>query len=147
MQRRILVALDESDASRRVAEFVNSFFRDLGVEVLALNVARLPVSWFSTAGYGMIEPYAWADFASMDETVDAAKQQAQEAIEASGIENDEALVEVGDPVDMIRTAATNHKVDLIVVGAHDKGRWLRLLEGSVSDELVHNSQCPVLVVH
>jgi hypothetical protein len=53
MDRRILVALDDADGSRRAAAFVNDFFAHLDdVEVLALNVAPLPIPWFPASGYG-----------------------------------------------------------------------------------------------
>ncbi len=36
--------------------------------------------------------------------------------------------------------------DLIVIGLHGHGRLRRLLRGSLADEVVRHSQCPVLVV-
>lgn len=36
--------------------------------------------------------------------------------------------------------------DLIVIGSHGHGRLRRLLRGSLTDEVVRNAHCPVLVV-
>ena len=36
--------------------------------------------------------------------------------------------------------------DLIVIGSHGHGRFRRLLRGSLTDEVVRNAHCPVLVV-
>jgi hypothetical protein len=59
MTRRILVALDETDASRTAAEFVNEFFGDRDMEVFAINVARHPIMWYPGYGYpfGVVAPY------------------------------------------------------------------------------------------
>ncbi|MDB5309299.1 MAG: universal stress protein [Gemmataceae bacterium] len=36
--------------------------------------------------------------------------------------------------------------DLVVIGSHGHGRLRRLLRGSLTDEVVRNARCPVLVV-
>ena len=36
--------------------------------------------------------------------------------------------------------------DLIVIGSHGHGRLRRLFRGSMTDEVVRNSHCPVLLV-
>jgi nucleotide-binding universal stress UspA family protein len=57
-----------------------------------------------------------------------------------------AVGEVGDPVAAILGAAEEHSADVVVIGSSDKGWWRRLLEGSVSDEVVRAAPRPVLVV-
>jgi nucleotide-binding universal stress UspA family protein len=37
--------------------------------------------------------------------------------------------------------------DLIVVGSRGLGGFERLMQGCVSDQVVHHATCPVLVVH
>ena len=56
------------------------------------------------------------------------------------------LVWEGDPGESIIEAATAEAADLIVVGSHGRGTVGRFLIGSVSDHVVRNAQCPVLVV-
>ena len=56
------------------------------------------------------------------------------------------LVWTGDPGESIVSAAEAESVDLIVVGTHERGTIGRLLLGSVSDHVVRNAPCPVLVV-
>lgn len=43
-------------------------------------------------------------------------------------------------------AAEEWNADLIVVGSHGRGFWGRTLVGSVSDSVVHQAPCSVLVV-
>ena len=56
------------------------------------------------------------------------------------------LVWEGDPGEAIIDAAAAETADLIVVGSHGRGTVGRFLIGSVSDHVVRNAQCPVLVV-
>lgn len=56
------------------------------------------------------------------------------------------LVWTGDPGESIVSAAEAENVDLVVVGTHGRGTIGRLLLGSVSDHVVRNAPCPVLVV-
>jgi nucleotide-binding universal stress UspA family protein len=56
------------------------------------------------------------------------------------------LVWEGDPGESIIEAATAESADLIVVGSHGRGTVGRFLIGSVSDHVVRNAPCPVLVV-
>jgi nucleotide-binding universal stress UspA family protein len=152
MQRRILVALDDSDASLRVALFVNRFFREVDAEVLGMNVARLPTSWMLANGVGTgtgVWPFPFADGgypaweAAFDDRVTAAGTR---VIEESGLEADETLLELGDPVAAIVEVAEERDIDLVVVGASEKGWWSRLLQGSVTAGLLHETLRPVLVV-
>jgi hypothetical protein len=57
--RRILVAVDETPASRRAAAFVDGFFTGDDVSIVAVNVARVPVEWMPPAPYGGV--YAWPE--------------------------------------------------------------------------------------
>ena len=56
------------------------------------------------------------------------------------------LVWTGDPGASIVSAAEAESVDLVVVGTHGRGAIGRLFLGSVSEHVVRNAPCPVLVV-
>ena len=56
------------------------------------------------------------------------------------------LVWTGDPGESIVSAAESERADLVVVGTHGRGAIGRLLLGSVSEHVVRNAPCPVLVV-
>lgn len=55
------------------------------------------------------------------------------------------LVWDGDPAESIVAAAQAERADLVVVGSHGRGTIGRLLLGSVSEYVVRNAPCPVLV--
>jgi len=149
--KRILVALDDSEASQRAAQFVNEFFAGLDHEVIGLNVSPTAVPWIPPVGYGEVYafPVAPAGVAAPEE-VEAAEVQAEHAaaqtVDEAGLAADERYAAVGDVVGEICRAALDHDADLIVVGSHDKGAFKRFLTGSVSTTLVHEAPRPVLVV-
>jgi nucleotide-binding universal stress UspA family protein len=53
---------------------------------------------------------------------------------------------VGDAVEGLIEVSSSHQIDLIVVGSSGKGMAGRLILGSVSTGVVHQSQVPVLVI-
>lgn len=55
-------------------------------------------------------------------------------------------VELGIPEQLILETAQEWGADLIVVGSHGRGFWGRAMIGSTSDTILHNAQCPVMVV-
>ena len=65
---------------------------------------------------------------------------------AAGADPTEVLRPTGDPVECISATAEEHDVDVVVVGAHDKGFLSRLFDPSVSAGVVRGTHRPVLVV-
>ena len=55
-------------------------------------------------------------------------------------------VTVGSPPQIIVETAIEWEADLIVIGSHGYGFWSRLMLGSVSNSVVHNATCSVLIV-
>lgn len=150
---RILVAVDETEGSRRAAEFVDRFFKGMDVSITAVNVARNPSDTVPPVPYGGVYAWPWGPgFAARErDAIDEAmvrEEQAHEALAARQAPAD-ADVEVvfGEAVEAITRAADDSDADLIVVGSNDKGFLQRLLGGSVSEELAHKSPRPVLIVH
>jgi nucleotide-binding universal stress UspA family protein len=52
----------------------------------------------------------------------------------------------GNPADEIVAAAGDYETDLVVVGARGRGGVARLLLGSVSEKVLRDARCPVLIV-
>jgi len=55
-------------------------------------------------------------------------------------------VEQADPRDAIVTYAGEAEVDLIVMASAGKSNWMRWISGSIADQVLRSSPCPVLVV-
>ena len=154
--REVLVAVDESDASARVREFVNGFFGGLDVSITVVNVGTAPVAWgpYVTAPGG-IGPWGYA--ATMPATgvataeipvADQARESAEDTVESSGVRAGDHVVTLGgDVAEKLRRVAAEREVDLLVVGSNHRGIFDRLLSPSVSTGLAKRAPCPVLVVH
>lgn len=56
-------------------------------------------------------------------------------------------VEIGRPHVEIVRYAQQHDIDLIVIGTHGHTGWEHVLLGSVAENVVQHSKCPVLTVH
>jgi nucleotide-binding universal stress UspA family protein len=152
MDKKVLVALDEGEPSHRAADFVNRFFSGADVEVLAINVARAPTPFFPpTVGYGVMYPWGYevplaGEPEERTQVLEARQHVAASLASETGLGDAEPIGGVGDPAEAIRQAADEHDVDLIVVGATDRGVLDRLFNPSVSHELTHHPTRPVLVV-
>jgi nucleotide-binding universal stress UspA family protein len=53
---------------------------------------------------------------------------------------------LGNPASEIIRYASEHQIDLIVVGTHGRGAMAHLLLGSVAERVVRQAQCPVLTI-
>lgn len=151
MSKKILLALDETGASKRAADFVEQFFDLDGFSVTAVNVASNPVPWIPAMPHGAILP--WPPVGSEQDRELAEEAYARQETVGKAVAGRQAPtgadVEVlfGDVVEAIITAAEDVGADLIVVGSTDKNFLQRLFAGSVSQDLVRESSRPVLVVH
>ena len=70
---------------------------------------------------------------------------ARDVLEGEGISST-GLAPAGDPADEILKAAKQFEAELIVIGARSRGTVERLVLGSVSTKVMHESDCDVLVV-
>lgn len=52
-----------------------------------------------------------------------------------------------DPKEAIVNYAYTHEVDLIVLNSRGESGWTQWLIGSIAEQILRTSPCPVLVVH
>ena len=70
---------------------------------------------------------------------------ARDVLERAGIAA-AGLAPIGDPADEILKTAKQFEAELIVMGARSLGTIERLVLGSVSTKVMHESGCDVLIV-
>lgn len=148
---RVLIAVDESDASLEAAKVAHRLFGD--AEFFVVNVAELPV--LSTMAWGTAYPIVMpmsyppvlaGEVANGGEDPEhVAEQQAAEVAQSASL-HAEAVGAEGDPATAIIRAAHEHHVDVIVVGSHQRSWLSRLFVGSVTSDVVREADIPVLVV-
>lgn len=135
--RRILLATDLSRASERATEQAIALASELGATLLVVSVIDSEVT---AVRRGLVE--------RMDQRRAAREAEAQALVfrgRQAGV-SVSFLVWEGTPGPAIVEAATSEAADLVVVGSHGRGRVGRLVLGSVSDHVVRNAPCPVLIV-
>jgi nucleotide-binding universal stress UspA family protein len=160
MYEHILVALDGSANAERVLPYVQALASKLGSRVTLLRAttpaidlippgaAGMPVG--DLPAYGRVPPELAAD--QIELALDAETKAAAayltgvaERMREAGVEaqvdypNDRAS-------DAILTRAAQLGADLIAMTTHGRSGLARALLGSVADEVVRRSQCPVLLV-
>lgn len=146
---RILIAVDGSDLDHDCVATARRLFGD--AEYLAVSVAHESAQRTAMVPvpYGFVYPYASVEPMRVDDgsnPVDRAESIARRAAEEAGLDNAEVIGDVGDPAEVIVGAAARHGCDAIVVGSHDRGWLSRLVQPSVSSEVLSTSSIPVLVV-
>jgi nucleotide-binding universal stress UspA family protein len=119
--------------------------RTLVVTVVEPGDASLVFGASGLAG-GVIDEQEYADMvAAQREAAKAILRDAVTALGLDGVATVETLVTEGHPGRALCDLAAEREATVIVAGSRGRGGLKRALLGSVSDHLVRNAPCPVLV--
>lgn len=145
---KIMIATDGSDYNSSLIEECCKF-----IPINKANEIRV-ISIFEDAYALVSEPVELsAEFyqglvdAARGNAADAARSAANVVKRTLGSVRSEVSEDIrnGSPENEIVEAAAEWGADMIIVGSHGRGFWGRLL-GSVSNAVVRNAPCPVLIV-
>ena len=146
MYKRILVATDGSNLSKKAVRSSISLAAATGAELVALYVVpRYPVSYFEGGMTVSNDEIArtekqWADRGQA--VVDAVAEAAQaDGVKAKGVLARSDLV-----AEAIMSTAKKHKCDLVVMASHGRKGIKRILLGSETQHVLTRSTVPVLVL-
>ncbi len=142
MYKRILIATDGSDKSRKAAEEGIELAKALGAQVIALNVVNEVVIASAVRQLG-------SDRKEVETKLKDAGTKAVEDIKAIGAKMGVAvdpIVRIGAPANTVIDVAGAEKIDLIVMGSHGESGAAKLLIGSVVQKVLYWATVPVLVV-
>lgn len=148
--KKILVPVDGSPVSKKAAQYAIHIAKMEKAKLVLMNVLE-DVKQGGAIGlqakYGnmrIVEGFQKAKMQSaekwMSEITGAADRQGVDA--GAEILPDDGTHEVG----VITEYAKKHGIDLIVMGSKGQSKFKRLLVGSVTNEVIRYSPCPVLVV-
>jgi nucleotide-binding universal stress UspA family protein len=135
--RRILVGYDGSKAARKAVETAVQLAAKHGAELYVLAVSRPPEIGDDVETEAIIEGSRRHHRGLLAEL--------RGELSKAGVRAHYEVV-VGHPAEQIIYHADRHGVDLIVVGDRGRSKFARLLLGSVSRNVVHYADRPVLVV-
>jgi nucleotide-binding universal stress UspA family protein len=137
---KILLAVDDSEYTKHVAEVASRFFSVREVVIYMLSVVETPRGPATEPGLDVeIEQEEKKRFRSLHDTLAATHF-------TSPRQKLESLVVEGVPADVICAKAVELGVQVIMMGSRGRGKLQSVLMGSVSEDVVHKSRVPVLVV-
>ena len=135
--KEILVATDGSESSGDAVGQAIELARSSGASLTVVYVRHAPLP---VLGQPFYQRSLSGELRAANETVASAAALARQA----GVET-ETEVLGGDPPDRILELARLRDVDLIVVGSRGLGPIAGTLLGSVSREVLHHADRPVLI--
>lgn len=142
--QRILVATDFSPAANRARDLALSLATKFGAELRLLNVVAKSSPLPDPEGRWIQPEY------DIPVSIEEASRKLAEnvaVIEANSLRPIKQEVMMGYPIEVIERYATDHKVDLIVLGTQGHRGLSHLLLGSVAEKIVRLASCPVLTTH
>jgi len=138
----LLVAIDFSDSSRNVLDYVTDLAIAVSGKIWLLHVAE-PDPEF--VGYDVDPPEMRDVIARRFHKEHQQIQDLSQEFRSKGLDC-EALLIQGPTVETILRQSKKLSVDMVVVGSHGKGILRHLLVGSISEGVLKQSSVPVLVV-
>jgi len=140
--KTILVPVDFSDVTTEVVETARKFAAAFQGRVVVLNVAEPEPDFVGfEAGPPTVRVATARDFKLERQRLDDVKAR----LVNSGCEV-VALHIQGPIVEKIIHEAGEQQADLIVMGSHGHGAFYDLLVGSVTNGVIKDARCPVVVV-
>lgn len=137
MLKRILVALDESDLSEQVMGMLQHFQLNPDVTVI---LAHVVVNLGSNPDIAVDRPQA-------DTEPTSYHQLAKLRLYQAGLPcKSELEIVTGEPAEEIVRLANIHQTDLIIMGSRGLTGMKRILQGSVSSQVIESAPCSVTVV-
>ncbi|MDZ8263973.1 universal stress protein [Nostoc sp. ChiQUE01b] len=138
MLNSVLVALDGSDISERVIQALDKLVFSKDAKVILCHVFLTPESEMELpADRPQPESPTFSYF-----HIEKQLQLYQENLSARS----ELELVTGDPAEEIIRLANIYKTDLIVIGSRGLMGMKRIVQGSVSSQVVEEANCSVLVV-
>jgi len=140
---KVLITVDGSESSRRALDYARDLLAKKESAVTLYHVIPEHIMYGRAAvpveTYDMPKERA-ASTKLLDDSV--------EKLRSGGVgPNIEYRVAIGDPADLILTAADAMDADLIIMGSRGLNAASRFLIGSTSTKVTTHAHCPVLVVH
>jgi nucleotide-binding universal stress UspA family protein len=135
--KHILFPIDFSDRSCAAAPFVEAMASRYEAKVTLISIAQ-PVYYTGMGDPGgPIVIGTDTMLTDLSERLDCALTREFAHLEVSRI------AEIGDPAQVITRFARSAGVDLIMMPTHGYGPFRRLLLGSVTAKVLHDSECPI----
>ncbi len=142
--KNILVATDFSEPSDAALAYGRELAGRFNGTLHVLHVAQnIYITTFGAETYAPIAPELQAE---AENSARARLEQLVISSDGSGPRTTPVVMTSASPAFAIIDYATEHHIDLIVMGTHGRGALAHLLMGSVAEKVVRLAPCPVLTV-
>lgn len=133
---KILFPTDFSTAGHKALEMATALARDRGAKLLIAHVEEPPLAYGGgELYYGIEEP-----------DQEQIKKMLTQVLPTDAAVAYEHRLLIGSPATAIVHLAETEGVEMIVMPTHGRTGLLRVLMGSVAEEVVRKAKCPVLTV-
>lgn len=130
--KTILVPIDFSESSNRVLDFGRMLADACGASLHLLHVMGYPISKPESEEQGRSDARK-----GLEALLDRVDRDSRHATTSCHI---------GTPAAEIVRYATDHSIDLIVMGTHSHGPTFQMIVGSVAENVIQQAPCAVLAV-
>ena len=138
--KSLLVAVDGSEFSDKAVRYACAMGPSLGAEVVLLHVVPMLVS--ATPYHDTVSDQPFLALQKVGEDILAKAKEMAVALKCEVTE----LISHGDPANKIVDIATDRNSDLIIMGSRGVSGIKRLFVGSISDKVMNQAPCPVMIV-
>jgi nucleotide-binding universal stress UspA family protein len=152
MFKKILVAFDGSEPSRRAIDYAADMANSSGGTLIVLTIVpRVTLPVFSDEGFGSTPIMATQDFGEYQDRMRAIYQKSQDEVVKDVKEHfpqlkTEAVMLEGRPSSTIVEESEKHQADLIVIGSRGLGGITGWILGSTSRRVAESCTKPILIV-
>jgi nucleotide-binding universal stress UspA family protein len=140
---KVLVAVDGSPIAKQTLEFARDLLAGKETAVTLFHVIPQHMIY----GRAVVPAEVYDMPAERAASTALLEQNAQYLQEGGVGPTIERHIAVGDPAELILTAASDQDADLIILGSRGLNAAQRFLVGSTSTKVTTHAQCAVLVVH
>lgn len=140
--RNVVTGVDGSEQSCHAASVSADIARHNQAVLHLVTIVRPPEGWWGIVGS---PPTPSALSKSLSEAQKEILDSVVESIDLTDIEVIQ-VEDVGDPARMLLDYANRVEADVMVIGRRGAGVLERIMLGSVANRVVHDAECPVLLV-
>lgn len=142
--KKILVPVDGSEANKKAMEFAAEMAKKFPAQVLLMHVIELNMPSALQVEYSYVQySYTDEDLKNLKDISRKILDNAKEMLEGVEVST---FSYVGYPVDEILRVSEEEDVDMIVMASRGMSGIKKYLMGSVTNNVVHHSKKPVLVI-
>lgn len=143
--QHILVPIDGSEISMSALKQASGIAKGCGAKLTAISL--IAVDPFNSADFYQISPMLKDYFIAAHEKAQHTLEQVKTLCATEyGLEIETQIVKGEVSADTIVEIAENIGIDLVVMGSHGRKGFQRFLLGSLANEVLANTELPVLVV-